>query len=126
MNNFGLTKTPFRRPRRYEFTDGLNVKIRLTDKKLWPWKVQTTVFYQRHDDIWVVVDRLTKSTHFLPIREKFYPQKLAELFMNHIVSLHGVLVSIISDRDPRFTLRFWKGLMKELGVKLNLSTAFHP
>ena len=46
--------------------------------------------------------------------------------MNHIVSLHGVPVSIIFDRDPRFTSRFWKGLMKELGVKLNLSTAFHP
>ena len=62
---------------------------------------------QRHDGIWVV-NRLTKSAHFLPIREKFSPQKLAELFMNHIVSLHGVPVSIISDRDPRFTSRFWK------------------
>ena len=81
---------------------------------------------KRHDDIWVVVDRLTKSAYFLPISEKFSPRKLAELFMKHIVSLHGVPVSIISDRDPRFTSRFWKGLMKELGVKLNLSTAFHP
>ena len=61
---------------------------------------------QRHDDIWVVVDRLTKSAHFLPIREKFSPHKLAKLFLNHIVSLHGVPVLIISDRDPRFTLRF--------------------
>ena len=81
---------------------------------------------QRHDDIWIVVDRLTKFAHFLPIREKFSPQKLAELFMSHIVSLHGVPVSIVSDRDPRFTSRFWKRLMKELGVNLNLSTAFHP
>ena len=88
------------------------------------FKLPPTV--QRHDGIWVVVDQLTKFAHFLPIREKFSPQKLAELFMNHIVSLHGVPVSIISDRDPRFTSRFWKGLMKELGVKLNLSTAFHP
>ena len=46
--------------------------------------------------------------------------------MNHIVSLHAVPVSIISDRDPRFTSRFWKGLMKELGAELNLSIAFHP
>ena len=99
----------------------------------WKWEHITMDFVfklppttQRHDDIWVVVDRLTKSAHFLPIREKFSPHKLAELFMNHIVSLHGVLVSIISDRDPRFTSRFWKGLMKELGVKLNLSTDFHP
>ena len=90
----------------------------------WKWEHITTV--QRHDGIWVVVDLLTKSAHFLPIREKFSPQKLAELFMNHIVSLHGVSVSIISDRDPRFTSRFWKRLMKEPCVKLNLSTAFHP
>ena len=88
------------------------------------FKLPPTV--QRHDGIWVVVDRLTKSTHFIPIRETFSPQKLAELFMNHIVSLHGVLVSIISNRDPRFTSRFWKGLMKKLGVKLNLTTFFHP
>ena len=81
---------------------------------------------QRHDDIWVVVDRLTKSAHFLPIREKFSPHKLTELFMNNIVSLHGVPVLIISDRDPRFTSRFWKRLMKELGVRLNLSTRFSP
>ena len=99
----------------------------------WKWERITMDFVfklpprvQRHDGIWVVVDRLTKSTHFIPIREKFSPQKLAELFMNHIVSLHGVPVSIISDRDPRFTSRFWKRLMKELGVKLNFSTAFHP
>ena len=62
------------------------------------FKLPPTV--QIHDDIWVVVDRLTKSTHFIPIHEKFSPHKLAELFMNHIVSLHGVPVSIISDRDP--------------------------
>ena len=99
----------------------------------WKWELITMDFVfklppttQRHDDIWVVVDRLTKSAHFLPIREKFSPHKLAELFMNNIVSLHGVTVSIISDRDPRFTSRFWKRLMKELGVRLNLSTAFHP
>ena len=99
----------------------------------WKWEHITMDFIfklppttQRHDGIWVVVDRLTKSAHFLPIREKFSPYRLAELFMSHIVSLHGVPVSIISDRDPRFTSRFWKRLMKELGVKLNLSTAFHP
>ena len=99
----------------------------------WKWEFITMDFVfklpptvQRHDGIWVVVDRLTKSVHFIPIREKFSPQKLAELFMNHILSLHGVPVSIIYDRDPRFTSRFWKGLMKELGVKLNLSTTFHP
>ena len=80
----------------------------------WKWERITMDFVfklpptvQIHDGIWVVVDRLTKSAHFLPIREKFSPLKLAELFMNHIVSLHGVPVSIISDRDPRFNSRFW-------------------
>ena len=62
------------------------------------FKLPPTV--QRHDGIWVVIDRLTKFAHFLSIREKFSPWKLAELFMNYIVSLHGVPVSIISDRDP--------------------------
>ena len=62
------------------------------------FKLPPTV--QRHDDILAVVDRLTKSTHFLTIREKFSPRKLAEPFLNHILSLHGVPVSIISDRDP--------------------------
>ena len=73
----------------------------------WKWERITMDFVfklpptiQRHDDIWVVVDQLTKSAHFLPISEKFSPQKLAELFMNHIVSLHGVPMSIIFDRDP--------------------------
>ena len=79
------------------------------------FKLPPTV--QRHDIIWVVVDRLTKSAHIILILEKFSPHKLAGLFMNHIVSLHDVPVSIIFDRDPRFTSRFWKGLMKELGVK---------
>ena len=99
----------------------------------WKWEHITMDFVfklpstaQRHDGIWIVVDRLTKSTHFLIICEKFPPQKLAGLFMSHIVSLHGVPVLIVFDRDPRFTSRFWKRLMKELGVKLNLSTAFHP
>ena len=99
----------------------------------WKWEQITMNFVfklpptsQRHDNIWIVVDRLTKSAHFLPIHENFSPQKLTELFMSHIVSLHGVPVSIVFDRDPRFTSRFWKRLMKELGVKLNLSTAFHP
>ena len=73
----------------------------------WKWERITMGFVfklsptlQRYDGIWVVVDRLTKSARFLPIREKFSPQKLAKLFMNHIVSLHGFPVLIFSDRDP--------------------------
>ena len=76
--------------------------------------------------VWVIVDRLTKSTHFLTIRWGISLERLAELYMNEIVRLHGVPVSIVSDRDPRFTLRFWGSLQKALGTKLHMSTAFHP
>ena len=78
------------------------------------------------DAIWVIVDRLTKSAHFLPICTKFSLDRLAELYVNEIVRLHGVPVSIVSDRDPRFTSRFWPKLQNALGTTLHFSTAFHP
>ncbi|KAA3456998.1 DNA/RNA polymerases superfamily protein [Gossypium australe] len=73
------------------------------------------------DSIWVIVDRLTKSAHFLPIRTDFSLDKLAELYLSQILRLHGVHVSIVSDRDPRFTSRFWKKLQDALGTKLHFS-----
>ena len=76
--------------------------------------------------IWVIVDRLTKSAHFLPIRWGSNLEQLAEKYMNEIVWLHGVPVSIVSDRDPRFTSRLWDSLQRALGTKLHMSTAFHP
>ena len=81
---------------------------------------------RRHDSVWVVVDRLIKSAHFLPVRTDYSLDKLAELYIMEIVWLHGILVSIISDRDPRFTSRFWGKLQEALGTRLNLSIAFHP
>nr|GFB36123.1 putative nucleotidyltransferase, ribonuclease H [Tanacetum cinerariifolium] len=81
---------------------------------------------KRHDAIWVVVDRLTKSAHFLPIRKNYSISKLAEIFRQEIVRLHGTPTSIVSDRDPRFTSRFWKGLQKAWGTRLKFSTTFHP
>ena len=60
-----------------------------------------------HDAIWVIVDRLTNSAHFLPISEKYTFKRLAKLYMNEIVSEQGVSVSIVLDRDARFTSRFW-------------------
>ncbi len=59
-----------------------------------------------HDAVWVIVDRLTKSTHFLPVRMDYSLEKLAKLYIDEIVRLHGVPVSIVSDRDPRFTSKF--------------------
>ena len=79
-----------------------------------------------NDGIWVIVDTLTKSAHFIPVKNKLSMEKHAELYVNEIVRLHGIPVSIVSDRDPRFESRFWKGFQVALGTKLNFSTAFHP
>ncbi|KAL0561346.1 hypothetical protein IC582_001771 [Cucumis melo] len=76
--------------------------------------------------IWVVADRLTKSAHFVPGKSTYTASKWGQLYMTEIVRLHGVPVSIISDRDARFTSKFWKGLQLALGTRLDFSTAFHP
>ena len=81
---------------------------------------------RKHDSIWVMVDRLTKSAHFLPVRIDYSLDKLAELYIKEIVRLYGIPMSIISDRDPRFTSRFWGKLQEALGTQLNFSTTFHP
>ncbi|KAK8658830.1 hypothetical protein V6N13_029049 [Hibiscus sabdariffa] len=81
---------------------------------------------KKNDAIWVIVDRFTKSAHFLPIRMDFGYQRLAELYVREIIRLHGVPKSIISDRDPRFTSKFWKSLQTALGTQVKLNTAFHP
>ena len=81
---------------------------------------------RKHDSIWVVVDRLTKSAHFLPVKTDYSLDKLAELYIEEIVRLHGIPVSIISDKDLRFTSRFWGKLQEALGTQLNFSTNFHP
>ena len=100
---------------------------------LWKWERVTMDFVSglpltpsKKDSIWVIVDRLTKSAHFIPVHTDFSLQKLAKLYVAEIVRLHGVPVSIISDRDPRFTSRFWQKLHEVLGTRLNFSTAFHP
>jgi hypothetical protein len=79
-----------------------------------------------YDAIWVIVDRLTKAAHFIPIKVKYSLEKLTELYLHEIVRLHGVPESIVSDRDPRFTSRFWMSLQKAMGTKLRFSTAYHP
>ena len=81
---------------------------------------------RQHDAIWVIVDRLTKSAHFLPINVEDSLEKLAQLYVDDIVRLHGVPISIVSDRDPRFTSKFWPSLQAVLGTRLHFSTAFHP
>ena len=89
--------------------------------------------FQKYDTVWVIVDRLTKSTHFLSIQQIDSLDKLASLYVSEIVRLHGVPISIVSDRDLHlsdrdlhFTSHFWKSLQKALGTKLHFSIAFHP
>ena len=79
-----------------------------------------------HDAIWVIVDKLTKSTHFLAIHNTFSLERLARLYIDEVVKLHGVSVTIVSNRDPRFTIRFWSRFQKVLGTTLHFSTDFHP
>nr|GFD01919.1 retrotransposable element Tf2 [Tanacetum cinerariifolium] len=102
------------------------------DIPVWKWDEISMDFVtglprtqRRHDAIWVVVDRLTKSAHFLPIRKDYSVSKLAETFQQEIIRLHGTPSAIVSDRDPRFASRFWKGLQKAWGTRLKFSTAFH-
>ncbi|GJW41765.1 putative reverse transcriptase domain-containing protein [Tanacetum coccineum] len=80
----------------------------------------------RHDTIWVIEDRLTKSAHFLPMCEDYKMERLARLYLNEIVARHGVLISIISDHDSRFTSWFWQPMQEALGTRLDMSTAYHP
>ena len=81
---------------------------------------------RKHDSVWVMVDRLTKSAHFLPVRTDYSLDKLAELYIREIVRLHGIPILVILDRDPRFTSRFWGKFQESLGTRLNFSRAFHP
>ncbi|KAE9588651.1 putative nucleotidyltransferase, Ribonuclease H [Lupinus albus] len=79
-----------------------------------------------YDSIWVIVDRLTKSAHFLPVNVKYSLERLVELYIKEIVRLHGIPASIVLDRDPHFTSNFCNGLQFALGTKLKLSSTYHP
>ena len=76
--------------------------------------------------MWVIVDQLTKSAHFLPIQSTDSLDKLESLYVSAIMRLHGIPVSIVSYRDPHFISHFWGSLQGTLGTKLHFSTAFHP
>ncbi|GJZ64084.1 putative reverse transcriptase domain-containing protein [Tanacetum coccineum] len=97
----------------------------------WKWEKITMDFItilprtsSGHNTIWVIVYRLTKSAHFLAIREDYKMERFARLYINKIVERHGVPVSIISNHDTHFTLRF--SLQKALGTQLDMSIAYHP
>ncbi|GKA42362.1 putative reverse transcriptase domain-containing protein [Tanacetum coccineum] len=99
----------------------------------WKWEKITMDFVTKlsktangYDTIWVIIDRLTKSAYFLPMRENDPMENLMKLYMKEVVTRHGVPVSIISDRDGRFTSLFWQALHKASGTRLDMSTAYHP
>ena len=78
-----------------------------------------------HNSIWIVVNRLTKSVHFIPVKTTYTLDQVAELYIREIVRVHGVPNSIVSDRDSRFTSKFWKSIQHALGTKLKFSTSFY-
>ena len=81
---------------------------------------------QGHDVVWVIMDLLTKSAHFLATRMTFTLERFCRLYIREIVRLHGIPVSIVSDRDSRFMVHFWKNFQKAMGTRLTMSTDFHP
>ena len=80
----------------------------------------------KFDSIWVIGDSSTKSAHFIPVKMTYNAEKLVKLYISEIVRLHGVPLSIISDRGTQFTSKFWRTLHAELGTRLDFSTGFHP
>ena len=99
----------------------------------WKWDNITMDFVsgfsltqRKHDSVWVIIDGLTKSAHFKLVRLNYSIDRLVELYVNEIVRLHGIPLSIVYDRDPRFTSRFWKEIQLAMGTRLNFSTVFHP
>ncbi|GKC21916.1 putative reverse transcriptase domain-containing protein, partial [Tanacetum coccineum] len=100
---------------------------------VWKWENITMDFVTKlpktsssEDTIWVIIDRLTKSAHFLPIKETDSIEKMTRQYLKEVVSRHRVPVLIISDRDIKFTSHFWKSLNEALGTQLDMSTAYHP
>jgi transposase InsO family protein len=79
-----------------------------------------------YDDIWVIMNRLTKVAHFIPVKTTYSGSQLAELYMSRIVCLHIVPKKIVSDRGTQFTSKFWERLHETLDTQLQFSSAYHP
>jgi hypothetical protein len=100
----------------------------------WKWEVVTMDFItggfprtsKKHDAIMVVVDKLTKSSHFIPLKTTRKSNNVADIYMREVARLHGIPKKILSDRDPKFTSKFWKVIFKGLGTNLNFNTTCHP
>jgi hypothetical protein len=109
---------------------GLLHPLPIPEKK---WEVITMDFItglpktnKKHDSIMVVVDKLTKTTHFLPMKTIHTTTNIVEIFMKEIARLHGIPRTIVSNIDTKFTSNFWRGLFKGFGTNINFSTTHHP
>ena len=80
----------------------------------------------RNNTIWVIVDRLTKSAVFIPMKDTWSMEQHASAYLKHVVRLHGVPKNIISDRDSKFLCKFWQSLQSTFSTELKMSTAYHP
>ena len=99
----------------------------------WKWEIISLDFVtglpknqNLNDLIMVVVDKLSKASHFIPLKTTYKATNIVDIFLKQIFQLHGILKVIISDRDPKFTGNFWRSLFKRLNTTLNFSTSFHP
>jgi hypothetical protein len=97
------------------------------------WEVVTIYFItkfprivKKHDPIMVVVDKLTKVTHFIPMKTTHKETNIAKIYIKEFSKLHGAPKEIVLDRNSKFTFNFWKGLFKFFGTNLNLITMYHP
>jgi hypothetical protein len=99
----------------------------------WKWDVVTIDFItelprtrKQHELVMVVVEKLTKVAHFIPLKTTHGAADVADIFLKEVAHLHIIPKTIVSDRDPKFTSNFWKGLFKGFGTNLNFSIAYHP
>jgi hypothetical protein len=99
----------------------------------WKWEVVTMDFITKfprtskhHDSIMVVVDKLTKAAHFIILKTTHKSTNADDIYMRKVARLHGISKAIVSDRDPKFTSKFWKGLFKGFRINMNFSTTYHP
>jgi hypothetical protein len=100
---------------------------------MWKWESISMDFIvglprtpKGHDSIWVIVDRLTKVAHFIAVINDYRVEKLADLYIEHILRLHGAPTSIVSDCGTQYVSKFWKSLHKAIGTRLDYSIAYHP
>ena len=81
---------------------------------------------KQNDSIFVVIDKLSKEAHFIPVKSTYKVVHIADIFLKEIFRLHMIPKAIISDRDTMFNGKFWRSLFSDLETQLNFSTAYHP